>query len=218
MAGDKICTGSRHGRITLKGASTMDRAASHSSATDHGHPGPLHLRVRVFAHRGRLDRELAAGGRGAPPRELALRARQLSTAAHRRRLARSLRSALEPVEARRVLPHSAVIRADQLALAELGQGLLGVADRLDRPEPMPATAVARVAVLLCDGAGPLYNSASARSLTEELWAIADAMAGHCPPHAWGCPVVMKVDPDHVAWTCARCGRMALSNDLAARPD
>jgi hypothetical protein len=26
----------------------------------------------------------------------------------------------------------------------------------------------------------------------------------CPPHAWGCPVVMKVDPRLVAWTCASC--------------
>ena len=27
----------------------------------------------------------------------------------------------------------------------------------------------------------------------------------CPPHTWGCPVVMKVDPRSVAWTCAGCG-------------
>jgi hypothetical protein len=27
----------------------------------------------------------------------------------------------------------------------------------------------------------------------------------CPPHRWGCPVVMKLDPDSVAWTCAGCG-------------
>jgi len=30
----------------------------------------------------------------------------------------------------------------------------------------------------------------------------------CPPHAWGCPVVMKVDPRSVAWTCASCGAIA----------
>jgi hypothetical protein len=28
---------------------------------------------------------------------------------------------------------------------------------------------------------------------------------NCPPHAWGCPVVMKLDPRSVAWTCAGCG-------------
>jgi hypothetical protein len=30
----------------------------------------------------------------------------------------------------------------------------------------------------------------------------------CPPHVWGCPVVMKVDPRSVAWTCASCGAIA----------
>jgi hypothetical protein len=28
---------------------------------------------------------------------------------------------------------------------------------------------------------------------------------------------MKLDPDHVAWTCARCGALALSDDLALAP-
>lgn len=42
-------------------------------------------------------------------------------------------------------------------------------------------------------------------------------ASLCPPHNWRCPVIMKLDPDHVAWTCARCGAMALSDDLALRP-
>ena len=27
----------------------------------------------------------------------------------------------------------------------------------------------------------------------------------CPPHTWGCPVVMKLDPRSVAGTCAGCG-------------
>ena len=39
----------------------------------------------------------------------------------------------------------------------------------------------------------------------------------CPPHDWRCPVIMKLDPEHVAWTCAHCGAMALSDDLALRP-
>ena len=30
----------------------------------------------------------------------------------------------------------------------------------------------------------------------------------CPPHLWGCPVVMKMDPRSVAWTCASCGAIA----------
>ena len=30
----------------------------------------------------------------------------------------------------------------------------------------------------------------------------------CPPHAWGCPVLTKLDPELVAWTCGKCGRIA----------
>jgi len=40
--------------------------------------------------------------------------------------------------------------------------------------------------------------------------VRDDCAQHlgCPPHMWGCPVVMKVDPRSVAWTCASCGAIA----------
>jgi hypothetical protein len=31
----------------------------------------------------------------------------------------------------------------------------------------------------------------------------------CPPHAWGCPVVMKVDPRSIAWTCAHCAAIVM---------
>jgi len=30
----------------------------------------------------------------------------------------------------------------------------------------------------------------------------------CPSHLWACPVIMKTDPEHTAWTCSRCGRLA----------
>jgi hypothetical protein len=39
----------------------------------------------------------------------------------------------------------------------------------------------------------------------------------CPPHEWGCPVIMELDPEHVAWTCARCGAIATSDDRSVRP-
>jgi hypothetical protein len=32
----------------------------------------------------------------------------------------------------------------------------------------------------------------------------------CRLHAWACPVIMKTDPDHVAWTCACCGALAVT--------
>jgi hypothetical protein len=39
----------------------------------------------------------------------------------------------------------------------------------------------------------------------------------CPPHRRDCPVIMKRDPEHIAWTCPRCGRVATSDDLGVRP-
>jgi hypothetical protein len=38
----------------------------------------------------------------------------------------------------------------------------------------------------------------------------------CPPHLWGCPVVMKVDPRSVAWTCASCGAI-VTTAVGAEP-
>ena len=38
----------------------------------------------------------------------------------------------------------------------------------------------------------------------------------CPRHRWGCPVIMKLDPEHVAWTCGRCGLVATSDDLGVK--
>jgi hypothetical protein len=30
-------------------------------------------------------------------------------------------------------------------------------------------------------------------------------------------VILKLDPGHVGWTCARCGAIAISDDLGVRP-
>ena len=46
---------------------------------------------------------------------------------------------------------------------------------------------------------------------------ADGAMESCPPHAWACPVVMKRDPERVAWTCALCGAIAISDDPEVRP-
>jgi hypothetical protein len=38
-----------------------------------------------------------------------------------------------------------------------------------------------------------------------------------PPHAWDCPVVMKMDPGSVAWTCANCGSIVTVPVGSPRP-
>ena len=96
------------------------------------------------------------------------------------------------------------------------EGLLGLADRLARPGPVNVCGVARATELMTDGTGPLYSSLSGMSLGEAIWWVADGLA-LCPPHTWGCPVVIKLDPEHVAWTCTRCGTIATTADPAVRP-
>lgn len=96
------------------------------------------------------------------------------------------------------------------------RGLLEIADCLQRPEAVPACGVARASWLLTDGAGPLYNRHAQRSLIEAVWWIADGFA-QCRPHDWRSPVIMKIDPEHVAWTCRRCGAIATSTDPVVRP-
>lgn len=39
----------------------------------------------------------------------------------------------------------------------------------------------------------------------------------CPPHGWACPVLMKLDPQSVAWTCKRCGAIVRTPVGAPRP-
>ena len=40
----------------------------------------------------------------------------------------------------------------------------------------------------------------------------------CPPHSWDCPVLMKIDPGSVAWTCSKCGAIATVPVGTPRPD
>lgn len=96
------------------------------------------------------------------------------------------------------------------------EGLLGLADRLEQPVPVNPCGVARTLVLLSDGAGPLYNPAPERSIGEAIWWVVDGLEP-CPPHDWDSPKVMKLHPEHVAWTCRRCGAIATNDDPLVRP-
>jgi hypothetical protein len=55
------------------------------------------------------------------------------------------------------------------------QGLLGLAERLERPEPVNPCGVARALLLLTDGIGPLYDSGAARSIADAVWWIANGL-------------------------------------------
>jgi len=182
-----------------------------------GRLGPKHLglRMRVRGHRAKLDRELAEGRAADVRADRALRARQLVDASTRRSFARSLRRLVANAE-RPPAPMSTLAPLRRAAIAPWREGLLGLADRLERPEPVNPCGVARVITLVTDGAGPAYSSRSERSMSEAVWWAADGLQP-CPPHAWSSPVIMKLDPEHVAWTCGRCGAIAVTTDPASRP-
>jgi hypothetical protein len=171
--------------------------------------------MRVRRDRPRLDRELADGLAPDGAEDRALRATQLREPAVRLALARALRDAVESTQRTPIAPLAAGVQVCP-AVAECREGLLGLAERLELPGPINPCGAARVVVLLNDLASPLYNAASERSIGEALWWVADGLQP-CPPHAWTCPVIMKLDPEHVAWTCGRCGKIAVTDDLSVRP-
>jgi hypothetical protein len=139
------------------------------------HPS-VQNRLRVQLHRTRLDRQLAEGVGSDSTEDRALRARQLARRRTRRRLARSLRARVNDAE-RPIAPHlSAAVPLSCKAVLSSREGLLGLAERLDSPDPLNPCGVARVLVLLTDGAGPLYSPAAADRLRDAVWWVADGLA------------------------------------------
>lgn len=134
----------------------------------------------------------------------------------RRRLARSLRRAVWDTDLPASMRRRGAVEPAASQVTVCGEGLLGLADLLEWPGAINACSVARIKTLLTDGPGPLYCERAHRSLLDVLWWVADG-GQKCPPHAWDSPVIMKTDPEHVAWTCSRCGAIATSNDRAIRP-
>jgi hypothetical protein len=197
------------------------RAPPTSPHTSHRSSEPsrraaLGLRLRVRLHRWQLDRELAEGCFCDASRQRELRAGQLSDPLTSRKLAASLRQLVAGTQRPRASSLGSAVPVVREAVLGWQEGLLGLAEQLERARALNPRGVARVQVLLTDGSGPLYNPSSERSLTEAIWWIADGLQS-CPPHDWGCPVIMKLDPDHVGWTCAHCGAIATTDDPAVKP-
>jgi len=130
----------------------------------------LWARLRAF----RLDRDLAAGASPEASVALALRARMLVRARHRRDLAvsadRVLVTAMQPAHACR-LP--APVCRDRVR--DCSQEFGELIRRLRAAGPVPVRGVAKVGVLLADASGPLYHRASADDLRARVRDAADAL-------------------------------------------
>jgi hypothetical protein len=172
------------------------------------------LRVRLHSHS--LDQALADGVTPGRHEELALRAQQLADRSMRNHLAGALRRVVSDAQRPGPPLPNAAAPVSRSAVLPWCEGLLGLAERLDGPEPLNACGIARVALLLSESAGPLYNHPSSYPLEKAVWWAADGLQP-CPPHAWASPVIMKLDPEHVAWTCTRCGAIAVSDSPSVRP-
>jgi len=129
----------------------------------------------VQLHKGRLDRQLADGFGSDPIEDRALRGRQLARMRYRRMLARSLRARVTDAE-RGVASLSAAVPLSRRAVIPWREGLLGFAERLERPDPVNPCGVARVLLLLTDGTGPLYDPRTATRMSDAVWWIADGLA------------------------------------------
>ena len=131
---------------------------------------PLRSRITARVLAEHYDRKLLAGAVPMPGSALAIHARRLTTVAEREIVARSLRAALD--DARKPLTiwtaRSWTHRPHVAAAADL---IDAVTLHLHSPRPVSTEGMARLRLLLSDGAGPLY--ASERG--ELAWALRTAL-------------------------------------------
>jgi len=156
---------------------SLQNAGRGGLAADPSSPPPtLRCRLRVQLHKGRLDRQLADGLGSDPIEDRALRAMQLVRMRYRRGLARSLRARVKEAERPGVARLSSAVPLSRRAVLPWKEGLLGLAERLEGPEPVNPCGVARILVLLTDGTGPLYNPRTASRMSDAVWWIVDGLA------------------------------------------
>jgi hypothetical protein len=139
---------------------------------------PVHVlskRLQVKLHRHRLDHQLADGLDPVELEDRAVRASQLAAMRARRRVARSLRGVVRAASQPAGGLLGSAIPVSRGAVLAWHQGLLGLAERLERPGPVNPCGVARAVILLTDGVGPLYDRGAALSMGEAVWWIADGL-------------------------------------------
>jgi hypothetical protein len=137
-------------------------------------PSALGLGLGVWLHRGRLDRDLAAGFDPESSAKHTLRAQQLTDPATRRRLAHSLRRVVSDVRDRRATMFGPAVPVRREVLPWSNE-LLRLAERVQGADPVSASGMARLLVTLTDGTSPLYDRGSGRSVQETVQWIADGL-------------------------------------------
>jgi hypothetical protein len=129
----------------------------------------VHLRDRIHTllRSASLDHQLAAGASPESSVPIALHAARLYRPKQRRRLAASLREVAAAARGSRRTRAPINRESIRLALAELET----LARRLETNGPIDVRGIARVRVLLGDGAGPLYRRTAPRLVQRELMSV-----------------------------------------------
>ena len=135
-------------------------------------PGRL-ASLRATLHGGALDRDLACGIAPWRSPAHAARALQLTGARSRQAYATGLERVLAETERPpRATRMSAVVTPDPAAVILCAPLLWTIIDMLRGPDPVSAEGMARLRMLLCDGAGPLYSPGRTDDLRQALRHIA----------------------------------------------
>jgi hypothetical protein len=135
---------------------------------------PARLALIVWWRGTELDRWLAAGADPSAKDELALRARNLTTARSRKRLADALAGVLRSAGKERP-GFTAAVRPRAEDVLETVAAIASIERRLRASGPVAARGVAQIRLLLIDGDGPLYQPGDPGALTECLRAAAAAL-------------------------------------------
>ena len=137
---------------------------------------PCGVRARVIAWVGAwwLDQALADGVCPDESALLSLRAHRLIGLGTRRSLARELRDAVRRAQRPRPLLDNGA-RICALEVLHARDAIEALGDRLEAWEPVAPAGVARVRLLLRDGAGPLYNESFPGGLRRAIRAAHDAL-------------------------------------------
>jgi hypothetical protein len=119
----------------------------------------LHDRMLARCRASRWDRELAAGVSPETSVVLAVRAQVLVSPRHRRHLADSLSRLL--ADCGRPVGRSGTLlpMVQRQRIRDCAETLGALIARLRAAGPVSSRGVARIGLLLCDGAGPLYRAA-----------------------------------------------------------
>jgi hypothetical protein len=146
----------------------------------------LALRARVRAFHWRLDAELAAGFDPAGRPTLCVRAGQLLSLRHRRRLAAWLERLVEEADSARVSAFSAAVPIAHQGIREARASLLFLAHLLRHAEHVRPRGVAMVELLLRDGNSVVYVPSARGAVELRMQTALNCLVGErrADPEAW----------------------------------